>query len=174
MISSWAFFTQFVYCIHPHSSSKIYPALRRAGINFTALKKITLGFFLGAAAMVWAAVTQFYVYKTSPCGELASECDGKVSPLNVWIQAGAWVMTDRPTFKKKKMSNVFTCFLDMSSLLSVKSWLLLPGLNTLIPKARRTWNLWLWVSSSLPLPLHPLWVKPSSVRLFFVIELTTS
>ncbi|KAG6825129.1 hypothetical protein H0H93_001129, partial [Arthromyces matolae] len=33
----------------------IYPALRRAGINFSALKKITAGFVTGSAAMVWAA-----------------------------------------------------------------------------------------------------------------------
>ncbi|KAF7760085.1 hypothetical protein Agabi119p4_10761 [Agaricus bisporus var. burnettii] len=70
----------------------IYPALRRGGLNFTALKKITLGFFLGAAAMVWAAVVQAYIYKTSPCGEFASECEGKVSPLNVWIQSGSYVL----------------------------------------------------------------------------------
>ncbi|KAJ3568429.1 hypothetical protein NP233_g5723 [Leucocoprinus birnbaumii] len=46
----------------------IYPALRRAGLNFSALKRITLGFFTGAMAMVWAAVLQHYIYKTSPCG----------------------------------------------------------------------------------------------------------
>lgn len=34
-----------------------YPFLRRCGINFSALKKITLGFFTGAAAMIWAAGT---------------------------------------------------------------------------------------------------------------------
>ena len=72
----------------------IYPALRRVGINFSALKKITWGFFLGAAAMVWAAVLQHYIYKTNPCGENASTCLDKaglpiVSPLNVWIQTGA-------------------------------------------------------------------------------------
>ena len=42
---------------------QVYPALRRAGINFSPLKKITAGFFTGAAAMTWAAVVQHYVYK---------------------------------------------------------------------------------------------------------------
>jgi len=70
-----------------------YPALRRAGINFSALKKITLGFFTGAAAMVWAAVVQHYIYKTSPCGYSANDCTGeKSSPLNVWIQTGSYVL----------------------------------------------------------------------------------
>jgi POT family proton-dependent oligopeptide transporter len=75
----------------------IYPALRRAGIRFTAIKKICLGFFTGAAGMIWAAVLQHYIYKTHPCGTNASECvdaDGNtlVSPLIVWTQSGAYVL----------------------------------------------------------------------------------
>lgn len=34
---------------------KIYPALRRAGINFSALKKIAWGYYTGTTAMIWAA-----------------------------------------------------------------------------------------------------------------------
>lgn len=75
----------------------IYPALRRVGINFSPLKKITAGFFTGAAAMVWAAVVQHNIYKTNPCGNRAATCqdaDGNplVSPLNVWIQTGSYVL----------------------------------------------------------------------------------
>ncbi|KDR79530.1 hypothetical protein GALMADRAFT_243632 [Galerina marginata CBS 339.88] len=70
-----------------------YPALRRMGLNFTALKKITAGFMTGAAAMVWAAVVQHYIYKTSPCGNHAADCESpNVSPLNVWIQTGAYIL----------------------------------------------------------------------------------
>lgn len=43
----------------------VYPALRKRGIRFTPIKKITAGFILGSFAMVWAAVLQYYVYKTS-------------------------------------------------------------------------------------------------------------
>jgi len=70
---------------------QIYPALRRAGLNFTALKKITLGFWTGSAAMVWAAVVQHYIYKTNPCGKQANTCE-ETSPLNVWIQSGAYIL----------------------------------------------------------------------------------
>lgn len=71
----------------------LYPALRRAGVNFSALKKITLGFFTGSLAMIWAAVVQHYIYKTSPCGYKASDCTGEhTSPLNVWIQTGSYVL----------------------------------------------------------------------------------
>ncbi|PPQ64967.1 hypothetical protein CVT24_008155 [Panaeolus cyanescens] len=71
----------------------IYPAFRRMGLNFTALKKITFGFMTGAAAMVWAAVVQHYIYKTSPCGNHAANCEPpNVSPLNVWIQSGSYIL----------------------------------------------------------------------------------
>ncbi|OCH86995.1 oligopeptide transporter [Obba rivulosa] len=75
----------------------IYPALRRAGINFSPLKKITLGFFTGAFAMVWAAVVQHYVYKRNPCGYYVTTCEDQngnplTSDLNVWIQTGAYVL----------------------------------------------------------------------------------
>ncbi|EIN04582.1 PTR2-domain-containing protein [Punctularia strigosozonata HHB-11173 SS5] len=69
----------------------IYPALRRVGIHFTPIKKITLGFFTGAAAMIWAAVLQHYIYKKNPCGYHASACD-EVAPINVWAQTGAYVL----------------------------------------------------------------------------------
>jgi len=40
--------------------------------------------------MVWAAVVQHYIYKTSPCGVHANDCTGtNTSPLNVWIQTGS-------------------------------------------------------------------------------------
>jgi len=74
-----------------------YPALRRAGVNFSALKKITGGFYVGAAGMIWAAVVQHYIYKTNPCHYSAATCvdaddNPLVSPLNVWIQAGSYVL----------------------------------------------------------------------------------
>lgn len=69
----------------------IFPFLKRIGLNFTALKRITAGFFTGALAMVWAAVVQDYIYKTSPCGDQATSCK-ETSPLNVWIQTGSYVL----------------------------------------------------------------------------------
>ncbi|KAG1724702.1 POT family-domain-containing protein [Suillus paluster] len=75
----------------------IYPALARWGIQFTALKKIAWGFGTAAASMIWAAVVQYYIYKTSPCGHSAGTCEDAdknplVSPLNVWIQTGSYVL----------------------------------------------------------------------------------
>jgi len=75
----------------------LYPALRKAGIQFTAIKKIFVGFMLATMAMIWSAVLQSYIYKTSPCGSRANNCylsGGSVNPapLNVWIQTGAYVL----------------------------------------------------------------------------------
>ncbi|QKD51601.2 POT family-domain-containing protein [Fusarium oxysporum Fo47] len=60
----------------------IYPALRKAGFRFTPIKKITAGFFTGAAAMIWAAVVQHYIYQKSECAV----------EINVWAQTGSYVL----------------------------------------------------------------------------------
>ncbi len=76
----------------------VYPALRRLKINFSPIKKITAGFFTGAAAMIWAAVIQAYIYQRSECGYNASgkKADGKTQcapvDINVWAQTGAYVL----------------------------------------------------------------------------------
>ncbi|KAK7040753.1 hypothetical protein VNI00_009659 [Paramarasmius palmivorus] len=73
----------------------VYPWMRRVGIKFTALKRITFGFFIGSMAMVWAAVIQYYIYKTNPCGRQANFCLeelDQVSPINVWAQTGSYVL----------------------------------------------------------------------------------
>jgi POT family proton-dependent oligopeptide transporter len=81
----------------PICDSFLYPGLRRFGFNFTAIKKITAGFWLASAAMIWAAVVQYYIYKTSPCGYHANDCyndAGTVLPatINVWAQTGCYVL----------------------------------------------------------------------------------
>ncbi|KAI9756987.1 MAG: hypothetical protein M4579_003645 [Chaenotheca gracillima] len=81
----------------PICDSFLYPGLRKMGFRFTAIKKITAGFWLAAAAMIWAAVVQYYIYKTSPCGSEANNCfneDGTVNPapINVWAQTGCYVL----------------------------------------------------------------------------------
>jgi POT family proton-dependent oligopeptide transporter len=81
----------------------IYPLLRKLKINLTPIKKITIGFFLGSAAMIWACVIQYYIYKKSPCGKYAAGLlppalggDGEtVCPtvdINVWAQTGSYVL----------------------------------------------------------------------------------
>jgi len=70
----------------------LYPALRRWKINFSPLKRIAGGFFMGAVAMIWSTVTQYYIYKMSPCGSQANDCidTNQPAPINVWVQTGAY------------------------------------------------------------------------------------
>lgn len=80
----------------------IYPTLRKAGIHFTPIKKITAGFFTGCAAMIWAAVVQYYIYQKSECDYYASgtrfdealgeTVDCEEAPINVWAQTGSYVL----------------------------------------------------------------------------------
>ena len=75
----------------------IYPGLRKMKINFTPIKRITLGFFFGAASMAWAAGVQSYIYKHNECGYYPSEgtADGddcNPSPISIWVQSGSYVL----------------------------------------------------------------------------------
>jgi POT family proton-dependent oligopeptide transporter len=68
----------------------LYPALRKAGIRFTPIKRIAFGFILASLAMVGAAVIQHYIYTLGPCGKYMNSCD-TFSPVNVWTQAVPYV-----------------------------------------------------------------------------------
>ncbi|KAJ7128615.1 peptide transporter PTR2A [Mycena epipterygia] len=71
----------------------IYPALQRRGIKFTSLKRIAAGFLTGSAAMLWAAILQYNIYQTSPCGYAAATCSApRVSPISVWAQAPSYAL----------------------------------------------------------------------------------
>lgn len=65
----------------------VYPAIRKAGINFTPIKRITWGFFVASAAMVSSAVLQYYIYQKSPCPDTEVNDGGCQAPINVWVQA---------------------------------------------------------------------------------------
>ncbi|CAG8971246.1 hypothetical protein HYALB_00001412 [Hymenoscyphus albidus] len=78
----------FIVVLIPVMDRLVYPALRKAHINLTPIKKITMGFFLASAAMISACVTQYFIYKLHPCGTSPNECDieGAEAPMTVWIQ----------------------------------------------------------------------------------------
>ncbi|KAI6082035.1 POT family protein [Hypoxylon rubiginosum] len=86
----------------------IYPALRRAHINLTPIKKVTIGFALSTISMTVAAIIQHYIYMQSPCREISGygyidDCRAALGlpddapesaykpPLTVWIQTPAYV-----------------------------------------------------------------------------------
>lgn len=80
----------FIIILIPIMDFIIYPGLRKAGIFLSPIKKITLGFALSSFAMVSACVTQYYIYKMSPCGNninaLSKERDDCNADITVWVQ----------------------------------------------------------------------------------------
>ncbi|TVY80528.1 putative peptide transporter ptr2 [Lachnellula suecica] len=75
----------------PIMDKLVYPGLRKMGFHYTPIKRIATGFMLAACAMVSATVTQYYIYKMSPCGKSANSCedvngDPMVANISVWVQ----------------------------------------------------------------------------------------
>ncbi|KAI1342704.1 peptide transporter PTR2 [Xylariaceae sp. FL0016] len=70
----------------------VYPGLRKMGIQFTPIKRMTTGFFFGTAAMIAATITQHYIYKLSPCGTNATDPDCEPAPINVWVQSLPYIL----------------------------------------------------------------------------------
>lgn len=68
----------------------LYPGLRKVGIAFTPIKRMTAGFIIAALSMVASAVMQHYIYKMSPCGDHPNDCP-EPAPINVWAQCLPYV-----------------------------------------------------------------------------------
>ncbi|KAL2114660.1 hypothetical protein VUR80DRAFT_2640 [Thermomyces stellatus] len=69
----------------------VYPGLRKLGVNLSPIRRMTVGYFFAAAAMVAAAVMQHYIYQTSSCGYHASD-EGCESPILVWAQCVPYIL----------------------------------------------------------------------------------
>lgn len=69
----------------------VYPGIRKLGINFTPIKRIFAGFMVATMSMLAATVTQYYIYKKSPCGDHPSGCP-EPAPINVWVQALPYIL----------------------------------------------------------------------------------
>jgi hypothetical protein len=71
----------------PIMNHGVYPLLRKLGIRFGPIARMTVGFFIASIGASSYAVIQHYIYKTSPCGNRASTCEEGtgVSPLSLWL-----------------------------------------------------------------------------------------
>ncbi|WVW83498.1 hypothetical protein I302_105519 [Kwoniella bestiolae CBS 10118] len=81
-------------CAIPVYNYVLYPMLRRMGINYGYIRRISVGFLIGAILNAVAAILQWQVYETSPCGYQATECDvgTGVSPLSAWLVAIPFIL----------------------------------------------------------------------------------
>ncbi|GEQ66848.1 hypothetical protein JCM33374_g511 [Metschnikowia sp. JCM 33374] len=69
----------------------IYPLLRKHRIDFKPVWRIFLGFCLSASSQIVGAIIQHFIYKTSPCGNRASDC-AEPSTVNGWIEVIVYVL----------------------------------------------------------------------------------
>lgn len=81
----------FIVLLIPIMDQLVYPGLRKLGFHYTPIKRIASGFALASMAMISATVTQYYIYKMSPCGKEANSCEDEngdplVANISVWVQ----------------------------------------------------------------------------------------
>ncbi len=80
----------------PILNKLVYPYLRKMGIKFKPITRITCGFFFGAIAMAYAAVVQHLIYTAGPCYDSPLNCpaspNGSVpNRVHVAVQAPAYL-----------------------------------------------------------------------------------
>ncbi|KAK0724873.1 major facilitator superfamily domain-containing protein [Lasiosphaeris hirsuta] len=63
-----------IVIVVPIMNHIIYPLLRRYGIKWGAISRMTFGFALCTIGSVGFSILQYYVYQTSPCGYNATTC----------------------------------------------------------------------------------------------------
>lgn len=69
----------------------VYPFLRKIGIPFRPITRITMGFIVGSLAMAYAAIVQHLIYKSPPCYRFpsAKSCESG-NHIHVAIQTPAY------------------------------------------------------------------------------------
>ncbi len=72
----------------------LYPLLRRRGIHFGSVARITLGLFMASVAGLGYTLLNYYAYKTGPCGHYGSSATcvdaddvSLVSNITIWFTA---------------------------------------------------------------------------------------
>lgn len=72
----------------------LYPGLRKIGIPFRPVTRITWGFIFGALAMAYAAIVQHLIYSSPPCYDAPLACDSSHLPnqVHVAVQTPAYIL----------------------------------------------------------------------------------
>ncbi|KAK2861414.1 hypothetical protein FQN49_004219 [Arthroderma sp. PD_2] len=75
----------------------VYPLLRKMGIKFKPITRITTGFFFASLAMAYAAIVQHIIYTSPPCYDSPMGCEasqgGKLpNRVHVAVQSPAYLL----------------------------------------------------------------------------------
>ena len=72
----------------------LYPSLRKIGIPFPPITRITWGFIFGALGMAYAAIVQHLIYSSPPCYNAPLACDtsGLPNQVHVAVQTPAYLL----------------------------------------------------------------------------------
>lgn len=78
----------------PFFDRLLYPGLRKIGIPFRPITRITWGFVFGALAMAYAAIVQHMIYASPPCYSAPLACDTSHLPneVHVAMQTPAYLL----------------------------------------------------------------------------------
>ncbi|KAK9422923.1 putative POT family protein [Seiridium unicorne] len=156
----------------PFMAEIVYPFLKRRGIKFGRINRMTFGFILATLSSVIGAIVQYRVYETSPCGYSASDCDG-VSPISIWWQvpnvalgAMSEIFVNVTAYElayarspPNMRSTVVAIFLFMTALSSALGEILIPAIAdpTLV---------WAWAAPGIALFVQTVifWVRHRSIN----------
>lgn len=139
----------FIILLIPIMDYGVYPALRKANIQFSPIKRITVGFFFASCAMISATVTQYYIYKIGPCGEYANGCKEE-TPITVWVQVVPYALigaseimasvTSLEYAFTKAPKNMRSCVTAVALFMNAVSSALSQALVTLAEDPLLVWN----------------------------------
>ena len=129
----------------PIFDKALYPLLRKMKINFHALLRITVGFYMVSMGMAWTAFVQSKIYRTNPdfdfshpsnnlnaAWQIPSYCFSALSHIFASISALEYAYVHAPSTMKSVVTSVYFITHAMSSALG---FVLLP--TTVDPKL--TW-----------------------------------
>jgi POT family proton-dependent oligopeptide transporter len=69
----------------------LYPLCERLGFPLRPMTRMSIGFLLATVEMIICAIVQNRIYKTSPCGSYATDCE-EVSPVNLAWQIPIYII----------------------------------------------------------------------------------
>jgi len=113
----------------PLCDKVFYPGLRKIGIEFKPITRITWGFFFGAFAMAYAAGVQQLIYNTGPCYSSPSDCAAGANPDGSYTPNRVHVAVQTPAYVLIAFSEIFASITGLEYAFtkapqSMKSWIM--------------------------------------------------